>query len=167
MLGEYLSHCLSFVALFVKCWYVTMLQMALFIVVCKQAAISVFHMCFWEIESSVSCQVFNYHFIQSRQCPPPLCFSNIVVHHCYEKCIIHYSSILVDECWSKTPFPVSDSLIQTWHLWWSCLNALWLKVCVEYKAQRDKTPPPLYYVFGRQINHMLVTFSREHSPVTF
>ncbi len=94
-----------------------------------------------EIESSVTCQVFNYCLIHSRWSPPLhslTCFCGTLLLWW-----MHYSvkQFLASECWSETPFPVSDSFIQMWQLWGSCLNALPLEVWVDYEIQRDKDSP--------------------------
>lgn len=46
----------------------------------------------------------------------------------------------------------SDSFIQTWQLWRSCLNAPLRKAWVDYETQRDKSVP--LPVLGRHISHI-------------
>ena len=89
----------------------------------------------------MTCQVFNYHLIHSRKCPPLLCLTRLRGALLLWR--MHYSvqQFLVSECWSKTPFPVSDSFIQMWQLWGSCRNAPPPKVWVDYEIQRDKGGP--------------------------
>lgn len=126
------------------------------VVVCKQFTVCVFQKCSLDIERNVTCQNFNYHLTHSRHCPPLLCL--ICLYGTLLLWGMHYSvQQLVTECWSKTPFPVLDLFIQMWQLWKSCLNALQLKVWVDYKIRRYRdVPVSVLSAPIRQMSHILL-----------